>query len=44
MVDAARGVLNDFLPDVWVYTDHCKAMLGRVFVELAYPSGVPRGI
>ncbi|CAK8985265.1 unnamed protein product [Durusdinium trenchii] len=24
MVDAARGVLNDFLPDVWVYTDHCK--------------------
>ena len=25
MVDAARGTLNDFLPDVWVYTDHCKA-------------------
>ncbi|CAJ1348386.1 unnamed protein product [Effrenium voratum] len=24
MVDAARGILNDFLPDVWVYTDHCK--------------------
>lgn len=24
MVDAARGVLNDFLPDVWIYTDHCK--------------------
>lgn len=21
MVDGARGVLNDFLPDVWVYTD-----------------------
>lgn len=24
MVDSARGVLNDFLPDVWVYTDHSK--------------------
>lgn len=24
MVDAARGVLNDFLPDVWIYSDHCK--------------------
>lgn len=24
MVDAARGVLNDFLPDVWIYTDHGK--------------------
>jgi len=24
MVDAARGVLNDFLPDVWVYSDHSK--------------------
>jgi hypothetical protein len=26
MVDSARAVLNDFLPDVWVYTDHCKAV------------------
>lgn len=24
MVDAARGVLNEFLPDVWIYSDHCK--------------------
>jgi len=24
MVDAARGVLNDFLPDVWIYADQCK--------------------
>lgn len=24
MVDSARGVLNDFLPDVWIYSDHCK--------------------
>lgn len=24
MVDAARGVLNDYLPDVWVYSDHSK--------------------
>lgn len=24
MVDAARGVLNDYLPDVWIYTDHMK--------------------
>jgi len=24
MVDAARGILNDFLPDVWIYSDHCK--------------------
>ena len=24
MVDSARAVLNDFLPDVWVYTDHSK--------------------
>eukprot|EP00443_Scrippsiella_acuminata_P029810 CAMPEP_0115254444 /NCGR_PEP_ID=MMETSP0270-20121206/45197_1 /TAXON_ID=71861 /ORGANISM="Scrippsiella trochoidea, Strain CCMP3099" /LENGTH=398 /DNA_ID=CAMNT_0002669993 /DNA_START=38 /DNA_END=1234 /DNA_ORIENTATION=+ len=24
MVDAARGVLNDFLPDVWIYSDHSK--------------------
>lgn len=24
MVDSARGVLNDFLPDVWIYTDHSK--------------------
>mmetsp|Transcript_34340 Transcript_34340/g.75074 ORF Transcript_34340/g.75074 Transcript_34340/m.75074 type:complete len:369 (+) Transcript_34340:83-1189(+) len=22
MVDVARGILNDFLPDVWIYTDH----------------------
>eukprot|EP00425_Heterocapsa_triquetra_P035495 CAMPEP_0195125752 /NCGR_PEP_ID=MMETSP0448-20130528/133555_1 /TAXON_ID=66468 /ORGANISM="Heterocapsa triquestra, Strain CCMP 448" /LENGTH=393 /DNA_ID=CAMNT_0040163405 /DNA_START=36 /DNA_END=1217 /DNA_ORIENTATION=- len=27
MVDAARGVLNDFLPDVWIYSDHCKGNL-----------------
>lgn len=24
MVDAARGVLNDYLPDVWIYTDPSK--------------------
>lgn len=24
MVDAARGSLNDYLPDVWIYTDHSK--------------------
>lgn len=24
MVDHARNVLNDFLPDVWIYTDHAK--------------------
>jgi len=24
MVDSARGVLNDFLPDVWIYSDHMK--------------------
>mmetsp|Transcript_7584 Transcript_7584/g.25794 ORF Transcript_7584/g.25794 Transcript_7584/m.25794 type:complete len:358 (+) Transcript_7584:226-1299(+) len=24
LVDAARGIFNDFLPDVWIYTDHCK--------------------
>lgn len=24
VVDAARGVLNDFLPDVWIYSDHSK--------------------
>lgn len=24
MVDAARRVLNDFLPDVWIYSDHSK--------------------
>lgn len=24
MVDAARGILNDFLPDVWIYNDHVK--------------------
>jgi len=24
MVDSARGVLNDFLPDVWIYTDPAK--------------------
>lgn len=24
MVDAARAVLNDYLPDVWIYTDHSK--------------------
>lgn len=24
MVDAARGVLNDYLPDVWMYTDPSK--------------------
>merc|ERR1719321_1121116 len=24
MVDAARGVLNDFLPDVWIFTDRAK--------------------
>ncbi|CAD7953417.1 unnamed protein product [Amoebophrya sp. A25] len=25
MCDAARGVLNDFLPDVWIFADHDKA-------------------
>lgn len=24
MVDTSRGVLNDLLPDVWIYTDHYK--------------------
>merc|ERR1712151_476606 len=24
MVDACRGVLNDFLPDVWIYSDASK--------------------
>jgi len=24
MVDSARAVLNDYLPDVWIYTDHSK--------------------
>lgn len=24
MVDASRAVLNKFLPDVWIYTDHAK--------------------
>ena len=24
MVDAARGVLNKFLPDIYIYTDHLK--------------------
>eukprot|EP00392_Amoebophrya_sp_AT5.2_P004687 g4695.t1 len=24
MCDAARGVLNDFLPDVWIFADHDK--------------------
>jgi len=24
MVDSARAVLNDFLPDVWIYADHSK--------------------
>uniref|UniRef100_A0A7R9ULH0 RNA 3'-terminal-phosphate cyclase (ATP) n=1 Tax=Diacronema lutheri TaxID=2081491 RepID=A0A7R9ULH0_DIALT len=28
MVETARGVLNDFLPDVWVYTDHSKGDKG----------------
>lgn len=26
MIDAARGILNDFLPDVWIYTDHMKGV------------------
>eukprot|EP00744_Colponema_vietnamica_P016882 GILI01023708.1.p1 GENE.GILI01023708.1~~GILI01023708.1.p1 ORF type:complete len:359 (+),score=75.32 GILI01023708.1:47-1123(+) len=24
MVESARGLLNDFIPDVWVFTDHFK--------------------
>ncbi|KAJ1633141.1 RNA 3'-terminal phosphate cyclase/enolpyruvate transferase [Pavlovales sp. CCMP2436] len=28
MVETARGVLNDFLPDVWLYTDHYKGERG----------------
>jgi RNA 3'-terminal phosphate cyclase-like protein len=28
MVETARGVLNDFLPDVWIYTDHYKGERG----------------
>ena len=24
IVDAARGVLNKFLPDIYIYTDHLK--------------------
>jgi RNA 3'-terminal phosphate cyclase-like protein len=28
MVESARGVLNDFLPDVWIYTDHYKGERG----------------
>lgn len=27
MVDAARGILNDFIPDVWIYSDHSKGAL-----------------
>lgn len=30
VVDAARGVLNDFLPDVWIYSDHSKGTAAGV--------------
>lgn len=24
VVDSSRAVFNDFIPDVWIYTDHYK--------------------
>eukprot|EP00331_Platyophrya_macrostoma_P004171 CAMPEP_0176420004 /NCGR_PEP_ID=MMETSP0127-20121128/8366_1 /TAXON_ID=938130 /ORGANISM="Platyophrya macrostoma, Strain WH" /LENGTH=308 /DNA_ID=CAMNT_0017800553 /DNA_START=302 /DNA_END=1228 /DNA_ORIENTATION=- len=28
IVDSARGVLNDYIPDVWIYTDYFKGFKG----------------
>lgn len=28
MVDTARGIFNNAIPDVYVYTDHCKGAMG----------------
>lgn len=30
MISKVREVLNDFLPDVWIYSDLCKGSRGGV--------------
>ena len=43
VVNAARGVLNQFVSDIFIYTDHCKGaqsgryvpMMPENFVKLA---------
>lgn len=34
VVDAARGVLNQFISDIYIYTDHCKGAQSGKYVNL----------
>ena len=33
VVDAARGVLNQFVSDIYIYTDHCKGAQSGKYVH-----------
>ena len=41
MVEAARGVLNTFIPDIFIYTDHYK---GNESGKYAWSSNGPQTI
>jgi len=34
IVESARGVLNQFLPDIYIYTDHMKGVNSGKWVSL----------
>lgn len=36
VVDAARGVLNQFVSDIYIYTDHCKGAQSGKYVNFQY--------
>ena len=37
VVHAVRGVLNQFVPDIFIYTDHCKgAQSGRYVLMVTF--------
>ena len=33
VVDAVRGVLNQFVSDIYIYTDHCKGAQSGKYVQ-----------
>ena len=35
VVDATRGVLNQFVSDIYIYTDHCKGAQSGKYVILS---------
>lgn len=36
MVESARGILNKFLPDIYIYTDHMKGVSSGKWVSRIY--------